>query len=68
MAQRQVDLQPAVDMLTTMISEKVEEYAKLKRELPSFGQEIDAQLADYHKNLEHFVQGTVAWYYASPSE
>ena len=68
MAERQIDLQTAVDTLTAMISNRVAEYAKLKQDLPSFVEVIDTQLSQYHKNLEHFVQGTVAWYYASASE
>ncbi|VDB95597.1 unnamed protein product [Peniophora sp. CBMAI 1063] len=66
MAERGVDLQTAVDILTSMLAERVQDYADLKRKLPSFGSEIDARLATYHENLEHFVQGTVVWYYNSP--
>ncbi|THH09110.1 hypothetical protein EW146_g8788 [Bondarzewia mesenterica] len=65
MVERRVDLQTAIDLLTDMLSERVRDYANLKTKLPSFGREIDAQLVIYHKNLEHFVQGTIVWYYAS---
>ena len=66
MAERNVDLQPAIDILTEMLAARVSDYAQLKRQLPSFGVEVDQQLAIYHENLEHFVQGTVVWYYNSP--
>ena len=68
MAERKVDLQAAVNILTDMLAARVQEYAELKKKLPSFGAEIDARLAVYHENLEHFVQGTVVWYYNSPRE
>ena len=56
MAERKVDLQTAVNILTDMLADRVQEYAALKKKLPSFGAEIDARLAVYHENLEHFVQ------------
>ncbi|KZV74593.1 terpenoid synthase [Peniophora sp. CONT] len=66
MAERDIELQPAIDVLTDMLAIRVDEYARLKKELPSFGEQVDQQLAVYHMNLEHFVQGTVVWYYNSP--
>ena len=68
MAERNVDLQLAVDILTTMITERFNDYVEMKSQLPQFGSSVDAQLALYLKNLEHFIQGTVRWYYSSPSE
>ena len=68
MVERKLDLQSAVDLLVDMLVNRVEEYARLRKQLPSFGPDIDAELAKYLKNLEHFVQGTVLWYYLSPSE
>lgn len=59
MVERNVELQEAVDILTEMLAERVTDYLKLKASLPSFGAEVDAMLAKYHKGLEHFVQGTV---------
>ncbi|TDL19929.1 terpenoid synthase [Rickenella mellea] len=66
MVERDLDLQGAVDTLTQMLSDRVDEYVELKKQLPSFGTEVDAELGKHHKNLEHFVQGTVLWYYLSP--
>lgn len=61
-------LQEAVDMLTRMIQDRVQEYVDLKRRLPSFGPKVDAALMKYHTALEHFVQGCIVWYYSSPRE
>ncbi|KAF9262323.1 terpenoid synthase [Marasmius fiardii PR-910] len=61
-----LDLQGAVDMLTEMIHDRVEEYLELKKRLPSFGPEVDAALNKYHVALENFTQGCVVWYYSSP--
>jgi len=66
MLQHNIDVQGAVDIATKMIAQRVADYVDLKRRLPSFGPDIDGELARYLKALEHFTQGTVAWYYASP--
>ncbi|KAF9255786.1 terpenoid synthase [Marasmius fiardii PR-910] len=62
----QLDLQGAVDMLTEMIRNRVHDYVNLKKRLPSFGPEVDAELSRYHIGLENFTQGCVVWYYSSP--
>lgn len=67
MLERNVDLQSALDIVTKMLATRVDDYAKFKAQLPSFGAEVDQELATYFKALEHYVQGTVVWYYESPS-
>jgi len=66
MVEQNIELQDAIDVLTDMLDVRVTEYLDLKNSLPSFGKEVDAQLAKYLTALEHFVQGTVVWYYNSP--
>lgn len=68
MVEHNIDLQSAIDLLTNMLDERVKEYLALKQSLPSFGEKVDIQLSRYHTALEHFVQGTVVWYYMSPRE
>ncbi|KIK65943.1 hypothetical protein GYMLUDRAFT_239618 [Collybiopsis luxurians FD-317 M1] len=64
MVERGVELQMAIDIVTDMVQERVREYTYLKAQLPSFGPDIDKEVARYLKALEHFVQGTVVWYYS----
>lgn len=68
MHERNVGLQAAIDILTEMLSQRVEDYVELKKQLPSFGSDVDRELARYLHALENFVQGTVLWYYLSPSK
>lgn len=68
MHERDVGLQAAIDILTEMLAQRVEQYVELKSQLPSFGPEVDRELAKYLHALENFVQGTVLWYYLSPSK
>ena len=66
MVEHQVELQEAIDILVDMVRSRVDEYVNLKGQLPSFGHEVDQELSKYHTAWEHFVQGTVIWYYLSP--
>ncbi|PPQ97140.1 hypothetical protein CVT26_000623 [Gymnopilus dilepis] len=66
MVEYQVELQEAIDILVDMVRSRVDEYVNLEAQLPSFGHEVDQELSKYHTALEHFVQGTVVWYYLSP--
>jgi hypothetical protein len=68
MHERQVSLQIAVNTIAHMISQRVQDYVQLKKQLPSFGTNIDRQRELYLKSLEHEVYGSVLWYYESPSE
>ena len=66
MIEQDCDLQTAVDVLTDMLRQRVVDYERYKAQLPSFGPEVDAELARYNKAIEQYTQGTVVWYYQSP--
>ncbi|OSD03851.1 terpenoid synthase [Trametes coccinea BRFM310] len=66
MVERGTDLQNAVDILTDMLAQRVADYVRYKSQLPSFGSEVDSELARYNKALEQYTQGTIVWYYQSP--
>ncbi|KAF5374219.1 hypothetical protein D9758_004664 [Tetrapyrgos nigripes] len=64
MEEKDLDLQDAIDYVIQMLNDRVDDYRALKKSLPSFGPCVDAELARYLRALEHFVQGTVVWYYS----
>lgn len=64
MVERNIGLQEAVDTVTDMIRDRVAEYVDLKSRLPSYGPCVDTELHRYLKGVEHFVQGTIVWYYS----
>lgn len=68
MHERDVGLQEAINILTEMLNQRVDDYINLKSQLPSFGADVDAELERYLHALENFTQGTVMWYYLSPSK
>jgi hypothetical protein len=63
MNERGLDLQGAINLLTSMVAERVQDYASLKQIIPSFGSEIDRELGRYLVELEYDVYGSVRWYY-----
>ncbi|KAI0786948.1 isoprenoid synthase domain-containing protein [Abortiporus biennis] len=65
MLEHDLDLQSAVNVVTSMLAKRVDDYMEYKKLLPSFGEATDRELARYFKALEHYVQGTVHWYYHS---
>ncbi|KAK0481138.1 isoprenoid synthase domain-containing protein [Armillaria luteobubalina] len=54
-----IGLQDAINILTNMISDRVEEYLHLKKKLPSFGPDIDSVLTRYHTAVGGFTQGCI---------
>ncbi|KAI0703109.1 terpenoid synthase [Earliella scabrosa] len=66
MIERDCDLQTAIDVLVDMQRQRVADYLRYKSQLPSFGPEVDAELARYNTAMEQYTQGTVVWYYHSP--
>lgn len=66
MVEHNLGLQAGLDYVTQMLADRVADYHVLKSRLPSFGPVVDQELSRYLLALEHFVQGTVEWYY-SPS-
>ncbi|QRW20740.1 terpene synthase [Rhizoctonia solani] len=63
---KQVDLQAAVDFVERMIQKRVKEYIDAKALLPSFGPEIDHQVAKYIQGIEHCIQANISWSLMSP--
>lgn len=61
MLERDTGLQSAVDILTDMLAQRVADYVRYRSQLPSFGPEVDAELARYNKAIEQYTQGTIVW-------
>ena len=61
MLERDTGLQSAVDILTDMLAQRVADYVRYRSQLPSFGPEVDAELARYNRAIEQYTQGTIVW-------
>ncbi|KDR73936.1 hypothetical protein GALMADRAFT_141701 [Galerina marginata CBS 339.88] len=66
MANRRVELQDAIGILTDMLESRVDEYINLKSRLPSFGTNIDSELMKFITGVENVIQGGIIWSYMSP--
>jgi hypothetical protein len=56
-----MDLQAAVDHAGNMCIEAIESYCEHKTRIPSYGPEIDSQVAAYARGLESWIAGNVEW-------
>ena len=68
MAEHQIDLQAAIGLATSMVKERVEDYGRLRNDIPSFGELYDIQLNKYLDALGSTLQGFARWYYDVPRE
>lgn len=61
MADRNVDLQEASDMVGEHFAALMTRFVEGKRKLPSWGMETDAAVAAYICAMEHWVVGNLDW-------
>ena len=66
MVEQMIELQEAIDIAMTMLESRVSEYIHLKTRLPTFGPEVDAELARYYVGIENLLQGGIVWSYLTP--
>jgi len=60
-----IELQEAIDIVMTMLEFRISEYINLKTRLPTFGPEVDSELARYYVGIENVMQGGIVWSYLS---
>ncbi len=60
-----LDVQGAVDYVGDLIRARIDQYVSEKYLLPSWGAEVDAQVAQYVEGLEHWVIGVLHWSFDS---
>jgi hypothetical protein len=57
MQARDVSIQEAIDILTEMLNQCMDDYIKLKSQLPLFSADMDVELERYFHAMENFMQG-----------
>ncbi|KIO32334.1 hypothetical protein M407DRAFT_214286 [Tulasnella calospora MUT 4182] len=60
-----LDVQGAVDHVGDMIRQRIDQYVMEKYCVPSWGEEVDAQVAKYVEGLESWVIGVLHWSFDS---
>lgn len=60
-----LDVQGAVDYVGDMIRQRIDQYVMEKHCVPSWGEEVDAQVAKYVEGLEDWVIGVLHWSFDS---
>ncbi|KAF8499976.1 isoprenoid synthase domain-containing protein [Gautieria morchelliformis] len=61
MRNRDLDVQGAFDHAGNMCIEAIKGYCEYKARLPSYGPEIDSQVAAYTRGLESWISGNLEW-------
>ncbi|MEP7286008.1 MAG: hypothetical protein ABI947_09595 [Chloroflexota bacterium] len=61
--EHQLTLQQAIDNAAQIFNERIQLYCDLEAQVPSFGTEIDGELARYLAGLRYWVRGNIDWSY-----
>jgi hypothetical protein len=64
----QLDLEGAIAYVDRMTRRRVQEYVESRTKLPSFGDGLDLQVAQYVQGIEYCVQGFLDWTFMTPRE
>ena len=68
MAKLNVDLQSSIDHIVNIISDYIQKFIKLRKQLPSFGPEADKEVNRYVDGIAHFIRGSLEYAYISDSQ
>ena len=68
MAKRNVDLQTAINIIVDIISDYIQKFIELRKQLPSFGPEVDKEVNHYVDSIAHFIRGSLEYAYISDSK
>ncbi|MBE9206652.1 terpene synthase [Nostoc sp. LEGE 06077] len=63
--QKQISLERAMKFAAKMHDQKVRELIALEKSIPSFGEQIDYEIAKYISGLHSWIRGNLDWYFQS---
>ncbi|KAG8739301.1 hypothetical protein FRC12_016370 [Ceratobasidium sp. 428] len=63
---KRLDLEGAISYVDELTRKRLQEYVDAKAQLPSFGPELDPQVALYVQGLEYSFQGFNEWQFLTP--
>jgi alpha-muurolene/germacrene-A/gamma-muurolene/(+)-delta-cadinol synthase len=61
-----LDLQGAMDRAGDMCRAALDKYIETKAKFPSYGAEIDNQVATFLRGLESWISGSLEWSFVTP--
>ncbi|CAF3760610.1 unnamed protein product [Adineta steineri] len=59
-------IQQAMDRAGQMIIDRYNDFERIRREIPSWGKEIDAQVEKYINEATYMISGTIHWSFETP--
>ncbi|KAH7911343.1 isoprenoid synthase domain-containing protein [Hygrophoropsis aurantiaca] len=66
MREHGIELQEAADMVGGIFEELMRRYLEDRTRLPSWGPEVDADVARYIQGIDHWVVGNLQWSFETP--
>ncbi|QRV73699.1 terpene synthase [Ceratobasidium sp. AG-Ba] len=66
MLNEETDLQSALNRVEKLTQERTHQFVDIKKRLPSFGSELEPQVAKYVRGMELWMQGSIHWAFTSP--
>lgn len=66
MQNEKLDLQSAVDRAGDMCRVALDKYVETKANFPSYGEEVDEQVAAFMHGLESWISGSLDWSFLTP--
>lgn len=63
--QQQIPLELAIKRAIEVHDQEVQELIKIQASLPSFGEELDVELAKYISGMYAWIRGNLDWYFNS---
>jgi len=66
MQEKQLTLEGAMDYVNELTRARLNDYVEAKKQLRSFGPELDDEIAVYVRGMEHLVQGSIDWSFMTP--
>jgi hypothetical protein len=62
MHQQNVHLQAAIDFVGDLCMQSIDRFNDIRSHLPSWGPQIDEDVAKYAEGLSNWMMGTLHWY------
>ncbi|CAE7234165.1 unnamed protein product [Rhizoctonia solani] len=66
MEHKSLSVEGAIEYVNDITRKRLDEYVDAKAKLPSFGPEVDEQVAQYILGIEYCVQGFIDWTFVTP--
>lgn len=65
---KKLELQDAIDYVDQLLRKRVDDFMDAKKQLRSFGPDLDDKVASYILGIEYWVRGSAHWIFETPRQ